>query len=324
MSRQFGPSIGRRRLLSSLAVLGTASAASGVGTWALLSDRERTTGGVTAGTLDLRVGGDGTTTLAFDGVRPGDSGVATVPVSNHGSLSGTLGLTVVDAGPASETEGVQGEAGETGDDAPVSDIDFRGCGTARVLFAPDTAFPVTVRVEGSRGGRTTTEEREVRRSDTSAVEDGERAYDVAPVEGKLVAVGVGDRTWRNPNPCANRERPGGEDESDGAAVEADEGSAALAEALTLRIGYEDAEPVDADDPLVGPVAVSRLETPTRELSDRILAPIGDGTDGSDAESEDGDDDGTAVLYVAWAVDPEPGEPVAGGSIEIELRPEVHR
>jgi len=315
-------SIGRRRLLSSLGVLGTASAASGLGTWALLSDTDRTPGSVTAGTLDLRVGDGGTATLAVDDVRPGDSGVATIPVSNHGTVAGTLGLTVLDARPAGNDEGMSGSNGgsDSGRDesgGPVSSVEFAGCGGARIGFAPDATTPLTVRVTAVRGRTTSVETRTVERSDTTAGTNGGRVYQVESVKGKLTAVGVGDRTWQNPNACAksDNEDSGGGKSQRGAAGP----SASLLSALTLAIGYEDAEPIAADDPLVGPAHATDVEALGTVRSDRTLAPTGDESDeGSDA----GDD--TAVLYVAWSVDSDPAEPLADGTVEIELQPEIHR
>lgn len=314
-------SIGRRRLLSSLGVLGTASAASGLGTWALLSDTDRTPGSVTAGTLNLRVGDGGAATLAVDDVQPGDSSVATIPVSNHGTVADTLGLTVLNARPAGNDEGMSGSNGgsDSGRDesgGPVSSVEFDGCGGARIVFAPDAATSLTVRVTAVRGRTTAVETRTVERSDTTAGTNGGRVYQVGSVKGKLTAVGVGDRTWQNPNACAktDNEDSGGKSQRGAAGP-----SVSLFSALTLAIGYEDAEPIATDDPLVGPARATGVETLGTVRSDRTLAPTGDESDEGFGAGDD-----TAVLYVTWSVDSDPAEPLADGTVEIELQPEIHR
>ncbi|WP_284013543.1 TasA family protein [Halobaculum litoreum] len=293
--------IGRRRLLSSLGVLGAASAASGIGTWALLSDTERTTGSVTAGTLDLRVGDGGTATLAIDDAAPGDAGVATVPVANDGTVAGTLGLTVVDVRPSAPGGGSGADAERSG--GPVADVAFRGCGKAVVEFAADAVFPVELDVHERRGnGETVDETRTVEAAETTPATGGRRRTTLTRSRGKLVAVGVDDRTWTNPNPCA----------TDGAS--GDGASVALAKALSVDAGYAADEAAAGADPLVRADPAWDLSVPARATSDRTLAPGESG----------GSQGSTAVLYVAWSIDADPAEPVAGGTVEIELRPEIHR
>lgn len=89
----------RRRLLGGVATVGAASAAAGAGTGALLVDSEESTGNsVSAGTLDLTLdGGDQTVQfLSETGVAPGDSGQARLPVSNAGTLAGSVAVEVAD------------------------------------------------------------------------------------------------------------------------------------------------------------------------------------------------------------------------------------
>jgi predicted ribosomally synthesized peptide with SipW-like signal peptide len=89
----------RRRLLAGLTAAGAASAVGGGGTIALLSDTERSTDNtIQAGTVDLVLDGSegATTTFQASDLAPGDSGTATAPVTNAGSLSGTLAVRVDD------------------------------------------------------------------------------------------------------------------------------------------------------------------------------------------------------------------------------------
>ncbi|MFC7137323.1 TasA family protein [Halobaculum litoreum] len=199
--------IGRRRLLSSLGVLGAASAASGIGTWALLSDTERTTGSVTAGTLDLRVGDGGTATLAIDDAAPGDAGVATVPVANDGTVAGTLGLTVVDVRPSAPGGGSGADAERSG--GPVADVAFRGCGKAVVEFAADAVFPVELDVHERRGnGETVDETRTVEAAETTPATGGRRRTTLTRSRGSSSPSGstTGRGRTRTPaRPTAPRE-----------------------------------------------------------------------------------------------------------------------
>lgn len=84
-------------MLGSVAALAGASAAAGAGTMAAFSD-EATSGpnAVSTGTLDLELdGADGTVQfLSETEVAPGDSGQATVTLSNTGSLTGYVDVTV--------------------------------------------------------------------------------------------------------------------------------------------------------------------------------------------------------------------------------------
>lgn len=292
-------SIGRRRLLSSLGVIGATSAASGLGTWALLSDTERTTGSVTTGTLDLRIGDGGTATLAIEDVRPGDSGVATVPVSNHGTVAGTLGLTVVNVRPNDSDGDSNPDTDESG--GPIAGIEFNGCGTADVEFAADAAFPIYIDVYTRTGeSDTSVETRTIEKSDTKSKAGGRPTTKVNG-NGGLVAVSVSDQTWTNPNPCANDNGRG------------DAASVALAKALTVDIGYADDEAVAGTAPLVEADPVWDLSVPQTGESDRTLSPGGeDDAPGSHAE-----------LYVEWSVDADSEESIADGTVEIELQPVIH-
>lgn len=83
----------RRRILSSIATIGVAGAASGAGTMALFSDAETSADNmVQAGTLDLKLGGvdQNVSFLGATNVRPGEDGAGEVDIENHGSLPGQL------------------------------------------------------------------------------------------------------------------------------------------------------------------------------------------------------------------------------------------
>ena len=86
-----GTTLTRRRVLGGLATVGAGSAAAGAGTMAYFSDSESSADNqVTAGTLDLTVdGGDADVSFFTEtNVAPGDTGQATLPLSNVGSLTG--------------------------------------------------------------------------------------------------------------------------------------------------------------------------------------------------------------------------------------------
>ena len=90
--------LSRRRILAGLGTIGIASAATGAGTMALLSDEETSSGNVVqAGTLDLVVGGQNPVSASFniDGVAPGDSGEHTIPLTNDGNVDGYLNFALI-------------------------------------------------------------------------------------------------------------------------------------------------------------------------------------------------------------------------------------
>jgi len=76
--------------------VGLAGAGAGTGTMALFSDSETSNNTVSAGTLNLTVGG-GSGPVQFllaTGVVPGDSGSATLTVANAGSIPGYVDVRV--------------------------------------------------------------------------------------------------------------------------------------------------------------------------------------------------------------------------------------
>lgn len=89
--------ITRRRVLGSLATVGGASAATGAGTMAYLTDTESSSGNaVHAGTLDLQLDGadQQVTFLDADNIQPTDSGNESVLLGNTGSLEGTVEIDI--------------------------------------------------------------------------------------------------------------------------------------------------------------------------------------------------------------------------------------
>lgn len=88
-----------RKILISLAVIAVAGAVAIGATTAYFSDTENSTGNTfTAGTLDLKVGGqDVIPIINIGNLKPGDSGSYAIDVSNTGSVTGNhLMLKIVD------------------------------------------------------------------------------------------------------------------------------------------------------------------------------------------------------------------------------------
>jgi predicted ribosomally synthesized peptide with SipW-like signal peptide len=98
--------LSRRRILAGLGTIGIASAATGAGTMALLSDEETSSGNVVqAGTLDLTQSTTQTFTVK---PKPGQSDSMVLEYENPGNVTGTLDLVVTGlngegANPESET-----------------------------------------------------------------------------------------------------------------------------------------------------------------------------------------------------------------------------
>jgi predicted ribosomally synthesized peptide with SipW-like signal peptide len=92
-----------RRILFPLLVIGLAGGLFTLGSGAFFSDTETDTGNIiTAGSLNLTLtdpsenGTDSETeTWVFPGVKPGDSGTASLTINNTGSLSGFLDLSSI-------------------------------------------------------------------------------------------------------------------------------------------------------------------------------------------------------------------------------------
>ena len=108
-----------KKILASLIIIGILGFALGWGTYSYFSDTETSTGNrFQAGTMDLKIGTDGGTSISVSGLAPGDSGSGSIVVSNVGSLHGALNLKVADVrnyegeNPESETD--KSEPGELG------------------------------------------------------------------------------------------------------------------------------------------------------------------------------------------------------------------
>lgn len=86
----------RRRALGGLAGIGAASAALGAGTMAYFSDQVNSNNNtIESGNIDLQTNGNNAATRTFNvgPVGPGDSGTATLQVSNVGNLGGFTSLS---------------------------------------------------------------------------------------------------------------------------------------------------------------------------------------------------------------------------------------
>ncbi|WP_135806123.1 TasA family protein [Halorussus marinus] len=95
-----GFDLSRRKVLGGVLTVGAASAATGAGTMALFSDSEESNDNtVQAGTLDLTIGGNNSSTLSVSDIAPGDSGRTAIKVNNAGSLGGSLDVNVSDVTP---------------------------------------------------------------------------------------------------------------------------------------------------------------------------------------------------------------------------------
>lgn len=88
------PKLGRRRLLESAVTIGLSATAAGAGTYSVFADRERSRSSVAAGTLDLQAGTEANRTIRIGNLDGDDSGLATLPLENVGSVAGNLGITL--------------------------------------------------------------------------------------------------------------------------------------------------------------------------------------------------------------------------------------
>lgn len=87
-----------KKMLLSLLVLGVVATVAGAGTWAAFSDTETSTGNtLTAGTLDLEVGGVGASLpFSVGNVYPLATGeIGTINAKNAGSINGKLSLSII-------------------------------------------------------------------------------------------------------------------------------------------------------------------------------------------------------------------------------------
>lgn len=110
----------RRRMFTTLAVVGAGGAAAGAGTYAAFSDQETSSGNsVSATTLDLEVDPDGsaaTTSISKTGIKPGNSNFLVIELKNIGRSSGTI----------NEVELVKVGSNETGGDGTDDGADSEG------------------------------------------------------------------------------------------------------------------------------------------------------------------------------------------------------
>lgn len=120
------PELTRRRVLGGITTIGVASAAAGAGTMAYFSDTEDSTDNtVSAGTLDLKVGGGDSpvTTVNVGDIMPGDSGSGSTTLKNEGTLDGSVDLNFSSAsnseGANPESEGDTSTPGDLGDELEV-------------------------------------------------------------------------------------------------------------------------------------------------------------------------------------------------------------
>jgi len=111
-------------ILMSILMIGVVAMAAGAGTFAYFSDVETSSGNTfTAGTLNLQVGANDTTTekISISDLKPGDSGnAATWLVKNTGNLDGKLSI---DIGPVTNYENTRTEPEEEAGDNTTGDTD---------------------------------------------------------------------------------------------------------------------------------------------------------------------------------------------------------
>ncbi|GAB7093604.1 hypothetical protein JCM30237_07560 [Halolamina litorea] len=274
--------LSRRRLLTSLATIGGSLSAAGVGTWALLDDRERGAMTVQAGTVSLATGdGAVSPTITVDDVEAGASGAKRLELTNTGSLA--AGLTVcVDSVTA-------GGSGPAPDESPIVDVVFNGCGQARLLFDRQPDSPVSVTVEHGDGDARSVE---IGTDDLERDGDGWR-FTYTRTGGKggyIQRVLAADRRWDNDD-CskAGKSAP---NPSDGAEP------TDLAEHVSVSLGI---------DPASGAEETLFDDVPVEALADGATCHGASGTLGS-GES--------AALVVDWDADASPAR--LDGRITIDL------
>lgn len=106
-----------KKIILSILIIGTIATMAGAGTWAAFSDTAKSTGNTfTAGTLDLVVGGPSIPKpLNLANTFPGDTQTITIPVSNAGTIEGTLNLK---AEAISDLDGIDTDAELLADSTP--------------------------------------------------------------------------------------------------------------------------------------------------------------------------------------------------------------
>ncbi len=84
----------KRKILMLLVGATLAIALLGGGVYAYFSDPETSSGNqFTAGSLDLVLGGSGSSSMSFSNLAPGYSGASSMQLDNIGSIGGTLSMT---------------------------------------------------------------------------------------------------------------------------------------------------------------------------------------------------------------------------------------
>lgn len=299
------PGIGRRQLLSSVAVIGASSGAAGVGTWSLFADKSKTRGEIRAGTLELSTTGGSAASISIGPVSPGDEGIEMIELVNEGSVPGNLRLAVGGVLPSSGRTGSKdnvsgGQDGGTSSSGDVTDVEFSGCGKADLVIAENASLPIEVTAAVRRGGDLRENDYIIEAADLkqSGGQNGQDArVSINPKGGKLVRVTIGERTWRNPSPCAQP------DESLGSSEE-------LLSAITAEIGFTD-DPAETGSALFGPSQLDEIRTGRTVEADRTLTPVDDDTGRA-----------STFLYVAWEASDELEQSNGDDRIAIELRPKL--
>lgn len=143
--RRFG--VPRRRLLHSLAVIGTAALSGGAGAAAILDDRSLDTT-LAQGRLDLTVGDAGSFSWSAGSVAPGQRSVATMSPTLNNAGAEKADHVELDFDNRSQEDG-DGDPG-TGDSGPTSDTDPHGAdGLATFVVVEEFSYT-------RRDGTTTT------------------------------------------------------------------------------------------------------------------------------------------------------------------------
>ena len=270
----------RRRLLTSLATIGGSLSAAGVGTWSLFSDREQGDISVQAGTVSLSVEGGSDPVVTIDDVTAGGGETEKLKLKNTGTMDAGIVICLgnIDYRRADE-------ASETGS-GKVSDVDFNGCGTAKVYFEDDFDGTVDVTVEYGNGD---TSERTVDDEDAPLKLKKKKKKD-----GYIASVTVDGTTYRN-DTCNHVGGNGDGRNSD----DDDDEDSPLADALTVEIGLDDGN---------GSREVLFTESELKELLDGGTRAVADGVLASGA---------TTDLYVDWQAD-ENAEGLADQAVDLDI------
>jgi len=302
--------LSRRRLLTSLATIGGSLSAAGVGTWALFSDREQQKITVQAGTVDLSVEGGPEPVVTIDDVTAGTSGTERLELTNTGTMDagivvclGEIDYRRADDAAAtdeSDSEHDEGEKGSKTGSGKVSDVDFAGCGTAKVYFDDDFDGTVDVTVEYGNGE---TSDRAVSVDDEETPLRLERSGEK---NGYIASVTVDGTTYRNDSCKHAGETENGNGSGNGANGNAknsdddvDDKDSPLTDALTVEIGLEDEN---------GSREVLFAEDELEELIDGGTCAAANGHLASGAK---------AALYVDWQTDKD-AEGLSDQAVDLDI------